>query len=815
MQDIDLALKFEGFQSSELTSMHFGSNMLYHTDRVDKNSDFSQLIDKLGIELIRFPGGTISEQFFDLANPNIVVSPNLLDILDGRERVETRTVLPFSDYLSYMQEVEGIPTIVVPTYRYFDQESRQLSASGEVQIKEFLRNYVSGVYGHFDQAIFELGNEWYQTNFNWTVEEFGYFQAQMALVISGTLDELGVRKDIKIFAQTGQTDTEHEILASFFEGPSSKNVDGVLTHLYGTNSSGNPLGIGGGAGARLDSISNQWSTALGDDFLFAVTEWNVGESGEDTTQINGIMRLAPLLRLFAEMVSSGVDVAHIWSTQTRGPAGLSGREGEGTSLSPTGYFFDLIRNGTVSTQMVDDEDTFRVRNDQSEVVGYNYSFVGSDHTVIYLASGIDEVTNLEIDLSSFYQEGAFVYLTTITGAPGDIGTDYWSAASTVFLTDVELVNGQDDSWSFSHELGAYELVQLHISYGVGIWIEADSYNEIDDNLIGTNFSDTFFGNLGNDTLNGIGGNDTLSGGAGDDLIYGGNGDDFLYGEEDDDELHGEGGRDILVGGSGNDYLYGGFWHDTLDGGDGNDVIDGGSGNDVIMGGEGADNILGGIGDDLVNPGAGAGSVEGGLGTDTLTFIDLEFGVSVWGIEQVVEVGLSESAFAQLYYDGFEVFIGSQFGDLFKTIQDDIEIFGEAGNDYFDIRAGTQIKVDMGSGDDAIFIYGDTQAQVFGDLGDDFFFVQSGQNILEGGPGNDDFYLFSHNSSTIEFGVGDGNDVIYGFDSAQDTIIFKGLNTGDLTISESAIGTYIILANGDSILLHDEFSLGSLDSFEFG
>jgi Ca2+-binding RTX toxin-like protein len=120
--------------------------------------------------------------------------------------------------------------------------------------------------------------------------------------------------------------------------------------------------------------------------------------------------------------------------------------------------------------------------------------------------------NLDVDLSAFYQADMFVYLTTITGAPGDAGTNFWSAASTVFLTEVEIVLDQDGSWGFSHELGAYELTQVHISYGVGVLIIADEHNAIDDQLNGTIFSDTLIGNMGNDTLNGSNGDDFLYGG---------------------------------------------------------------------------------------------------------------------------------------------------------------------------------------------------------------------------------------------------------------------------------------------------------------
>ncbi len=61
-----------------------------------------------------------------------------------------------------------------------------------------------------------------------------------------------------------------------------------------------------------------------------------------------------------------------------------------------------------------------------------------------------------------------------------------------------------------------------------------------ENLIGTNFNDTFNGNLSNNVLNGLGGNDILNGRAGNDTLSGGLGNDLITGG---------GGKDTLTSGS--------------------------------------------------------------------------------------------------------------------------------------------------------------------------------------------------------------------------------------------------------------------------
>lgn len=95
----------------------------------------------------------------------------------------------------------------------------------------------------------------------------------------------------------------------------------------------------------------------------------------------------------------------------------------------------------------------------------------------------------------------------------------------------------------------------------------------DDEILGSNHSDTIFGFRGDDSIFAGLGNDTVLGGRGDDLIDGGNGNDRLFGD---------GGNDVLVGGEGNDDLYGGRGRDLLLGGAGRDELDGGEGNDKFL-----------------------------------------------------------------------------------------------------------------------------------------------------------------------------------------------------------------------------------------
>lgn len=134
-----------------------------------------------------------------------------------------------------------------------------------------------------------------------------------------------------------------------------------------------------------------------------------------------------------------------------------------------------------------------------------------------------------------------------------------------------------------------------------------------ENVIGSNFDDTFIGTTGNNVYDGGKGNDTVSfdgstappinnatigAGVTVDLsvtpnpsksiysVTGGSGRDNLYNIEN------------LIGSKYNDVLTGNAGNNVLDGNAGDDVVNGGKGNDILIGGLGQDTLTGGDGKDM-------------------------------------------------------------------------------------------------------------------------------------------------------------------------------------------------------------------------
>jgi Ca2+-binding RTX toxin-like protein len=813
--------------SGTIDENHFGTNMLFHTDRTESGSDFSALTASFGVTSIRYPGGTIAEQFFDPSNSNDTVGYNYFDVVAEREKVATREILPLSDYLEFIKRIDGTATIVFPTYRYFDQSTRTLKEGAEDEIRKFLSNLVKGEYGDISGVNIELGNEWYQSNFNWTAEEFGHLQYRIAEIISDEAESQKKRESVKIYAQGDSDDLDNQILAGFFSGNGSQHIDGVLAHIYGTNAAGNTTGIGGAIPGRLSGMMSTWNETTEEDLLLAITEWNVGESGEDTTLINGLMRSAPILRMFAEMIGAGVDLAHFWSMQTSGPAGLSGKEGTGSNWSSTGYLYSMMMNAALGAQLVETESSFRLRDNTGSVFGYTYTFTQPGRTNVFLSSAVSYEVSLDLDLSQVSDGATHIYFSVLTSAPGYTGTEYRTNAAFNFQNVLNPNQNTYDMSSLGLDLEAYETVLVTISYGEGVKISADQFVEVSDEIFGSNQNDTIDGGLGDDVLLGFGGTDILEGGEGNDSISGGTHHDTLTGGDGRDTISGDGGRDSILGGGGDDLIFGGEWHDsiwggegadTLEGGVGNDsifgetgddVISGGDGNDTLDGGSGLDRILGDSGDDYIFVSGPGDSIDGGSGHDTVSLAGLDRDVTIWANSETGELGVETFQFS-----GVEEFVLTNFSDRVSLSDDKIEVVRAGdGDDVAELRGASGATVYMDDGDDVIFSYFGSENSIFGGAGSDLFYSSNGSNTFFGGADDDLFMLGSPSANRVGYQSGDGHDVIHHFTLGRDRLLLDDGLKERADVELGSDGAVIRFSGSESITLvnvHVDNIWGSID-----
>ncbi|GGX54274.1 hypothetical protein GCM10007385_23100 [Tateyamaria omphalii] len=660
-----------GTLGGTITNAHLGTNFLFARDEVVSGSDYQVISEQFDFGVLRYPGGTITERYFDLTDPDRVGEDfeNLIGAVNGNGEIARSDIATgLSDFLDYADAQVASVSFVLPTFRYLNANAvgttNLLTPGAEQEIKAFLTDLLSGVYGNATISHLEIGNEFYNADYDWTDAQFGALQAQIAVWINDVVTELTatgqLASDPVILAQgsngTNQATADQQnqifidaildaLIANGVSAPDvSDLIDGVVVHGYGASSQ--PLAIGGGLDNRFTSLIDTWMDGDPDALEMAVTEWNVGQS---STSVTGMERNASVLRVFAEMMEAGVDLANIWTVQNSAYSTLS-RESPAsvdlpsTSLTPTGYIFRMMSQSLQGTQLLDNQNDIRLVDGSAVASGYTFAYSGAQQTVIYIVSGRGISFDLNMDLSGFLSNGIAVNATRMTAVPGQ-APDALNVEARITLSDrADLGLATDNVLNVT--LDPYELIQVVITHnGNGVLLFGDDQNAVNDALTGTANNDTLIGNSGNDTIVGDGGQDIIDGGFGNDSILGGTGEDQIRSGNGADTIDGGAGHDMIRAGTGNDLVYGGAnadnlygeaGNDTLDGGAGQDRLFGGSGNDLltdtsgagglfgeagndtIVNGASANRIFGGGGNDSIDGGGGADTIYGGAGFDTMT-----------------------------------------------------------------------------------------------------------------------------------------------------------------------------------------------------
>ncbi len=706
---------------SVIGAEHFGTNYLFHHDRVGEDSTFPEIMDRIGMDLIRYPGGTVTEEFFDISNP----TANTQESSFGRK---ARDVTPIQEFLEYAEQSGSKAIIVLPTYRYFDAETREIDPAAEAIFKDFVRDVLSGAYGNAQIEGFEIGNEWYQTRFDWTAAEFGELQSKIGFWINEVIEEQTEWASTGVYIQGGRGDDDgngiedDQELAAQFTQQELEAVDGLISHFYASTSSGNPLILGGNVNSRLKEAAKHWDTSeTGMDLI--VTEWNIGGDGPDNTSVSGLMRSVALLNVFSNMVERGVDMSAIWTAQASGPASLSNKEGD-DHLTSTGYLYRMMRRELVDTQAVETTQDEDIRAGNGDKIGRTYVFQGEGKTVIYLASGVGEKIKLNVDFREYMSADSHAHATVLGAAEGFEATDYRVEARMSTISDSQL--GSDGKHTFT--IGDYEVVQIVITTGSGVRLFGDDQNATNDSFDGSIHADEIWGLDGQDAINGFAGADLLDGGAGDD---------------------------------------------TISGGEGNDTIDGGAG---------ADMLTGDAGDDTFVTGAGSDTVDGGEGSDTLDYSESEAAVRIYAREGIAE---DDGSGDTDQFTNIENFVGSDHADTIFTDANTNSVDSGAGNDFVRTLGGDDVTIDAGDGNDFVLAefgranvhLGDgndkllsysADVDVNGGAGNDVIQGGIGNDTIDGGQG-DDVLGGGAGQDTFVYKSGGGTDTILDFDTAQDIL----------------------------------------------
>jgi hypothetical protein len=478
---------------SEATQGLFGANVLATRSSLEQGGDYDRIIEDLGVGSFRYPGGSLTERYFDISNPND-------SIVEDRDTGELRQFIPLNEALAYAGE-EGLSvTIVLPTRDLLssdtDDNGDRYSDIDEDALRGFVRDVVTGVHGQADIDSFELGNEYWGSGQMSSVE-YGRLASDMAVIVNDELNMLGSDADIVVqsganfnFARLSTeydddmsseailadlnetydlnltedalyssgdvnwTRVANEIVLSEFDTPEEQAaVDQVAVHVYSRGQVNE-----GQRSFFLNQAEEAWGEAI-PDARIAVTEWNTAGNTSllDRNDDYGLHQAHEMLNVMEEFLRYEVENAYVWPLIQNTPNALSMDDGQG-DLTPGGAMFDMMQDALPGKTALDltpepGADT-EVEEDGIAVHG----FWEPDELLFYVAANQSGGADTVVDFSDLVSETGRVEITHLSVAEGD---DIGSNRSDAVLQDIDPATVLD-STSLSVRMGEGEIMQVRM-----------------------------------------------------------------------------------------------------------------------------------------------------------------------------------------------------------------------------------------------------------------------------------------------------------------------------------------------------------------
>ncbi len=528
-----------------------------------------------------------------------------------------------------------------------------------------------------------------------------------------------------------------------------------------------------------------------------------------------------------------------------------------------GGTFTIQANGALSFNVGDDFQDLGTGATRDTTVTYTITDTQgatSTATVTVTVTGINDMPSAVDD--GIYGETDEAGSTVIITEAELLANDTDPESDTLDITNITVTAGEgsivdngDGTWTYTSpadSLGFNGMTTL--TYTVqdpgGLTDTATFDLRVFNVLTGTNGDDviTHQSSSTPHKLIGLDGNDTLTGGNERDILIGGNGNDVLTGNDGDDDFIFEGnltGVDTIIGGSGTDRILGGTGDDTfslasftsiseIDMGTGTDTLLGTAGDDafnfsgititdleIINGNGGTDTIVGtSSGNDIdlsnVTSLVGIAHINGGAGNDTIHG------------SQDHDLFIIESGDDKLYGEGGDdtfqldatLFANRKF--IYGGSGTD-QILGTAGDDTLQLAALTDIEhIDLGAGTNFIIVdsgdtidfssftaatllniayitdYNGTHEEIYGSQADDIFNIQSdsGNDDFHGNEGNDTFNVAGIQNGDDTYDGGTGYDQFLG-SAGDETLRIKSLTNIEHIDLGGGTNT-IIVDGGDDI-----------------
>lgn len=350
------------FSGQVVAPEHFGINLVFRYEAIGDLpwQNFDEVHAAVGAASIRYPGGRVTEDLFDIRDPHAAGEGDA-------------SLVPMAAFLDHCRATDSRAMIVLPTAWFLTEEEaygqRGFDEDRAPELGAFLSELLESAPGIV--SLIELGNE-YQTFM--TSEEYGRVATRMAEITQQAIERHFATRDgahhpaepqIAVQAWTQdpsgtlsleQLQRRNDAVIAEFEQAGLDAIDMVTTHYYflrdrfpGTELH-QTLASLDTALAATQPMFRAWEAATGRELDQLYSEWNVSLQAEETI---GLRQWPYLLELFSALVETGVDQAAFWSVLHH-PTSLGVRDG---SLTPAGELFAYLRETVVGMYPVEIEQT--------------------------------------------------------------------------------------------------------------------------------------------------------------------------------------------------------------------------------------------------------------------------------------------------------------------------------------------------------------------------------------------------------------------------------------------------------------------------
>jgi len=251
-------------KGSRATEEMFGGNILATRGAMTGLGCYDELVEDLGVSGLRYPGGSLTEYNFDITNPNA-------EEVTCSKTGETSDFIPLSEFMFYASENGHYVTIVIPTRDQLnqirDENGNREPDIDEAELRIFINDVATGVYGDADIAGFEIGNEYWGSG-DMNAIEYGQLSSQMALIVDDELDivagDTGIdTEDISVLIQMGANFGTSSLSREYAGWDSFDVIDDLSNQHLEANISYENIG---------DSGAVNW-TELNNELVFEVVSY--------------------------------------------------------------------------------------------------------------------------------------------------------------------------------------------------------------------------------------------------------------------------------------------------------------------------------------------------------------------------------------------------------------------------------------------------------------------------------------------------------------------------------------------------------------